>query len=195
MKGRFGSGTRGIVGAGRSGMTLVEIVVSFAVGLILMGAVVAAMLSQADAVDSSVNLLLAQSECDRATLVFLEDLQTTNTVEKDGLGNPYFKVVDDGSGIRAEFRRVEGFDADEAADVVRPIYGTVIRYILTADHQLIRKQGAAERVIANRVSKCDFSLSAEGTIQVHIETYAGTGSEKTTVENTISVTPRNGYDR
>lgn len=183
--------------AREGGMTLIEIAVALGIMIVFFTAVWALMTSQADAVDASFRQLVAESECDRATVAIVEDLQTTNTVETNASGIPYFQIVN-GVGeprVLIEFQRVEGFDADEVGDTVTPIYGTQVRYALTDDDQLIRIQSGQTKVLANRVSTADFNLTPDGTITFRIVAYAGPVEERIEFENSFAVTPRNGYDR
>jgi hypothetical protein len=174
-----------------------EVTIACAVIVILLGAFVTAMLSQTRATDAGVRTLLAKCECDRALLALVEDLQTTNTVEMDQGGQPYVRILsgDDGQGAKMEFRRVEGFIANADDDSVTMRYGTPIRYELTGENQLVRRQDGVERVLANRVASCRFSLTAQGTIECRLVTFSGSGAERVEVVNDIAVTPRNGFDR
>ncbi len=180
-----------------NGFTILELMVAMAVtvGLfVFLGMITTA---QTRAVDTGVNSLLAHSECDRAVLEVVEDLQTTNTVEDDQAGVAYFSVSDTqtGEGERIQFRRVEGFAINVDEDNVTPTYGSSVTYSVNDQEQLVRTQAGETKVLANRVQTCEFSVSGSGTITFHIVTYAGSGAEREEFESTISVTPRNGYDR
>jgi len=181
----------------RGGFTLPEVAVALglvSIVLVATGMVFTAISASATESDRR---LLAQMECDRAILALLDDLQTTSTIETDGEGAPYFEIRDDppGRSNAILFRRVEGFRADPANDVVESIYGEPIRYAVDPDRNLIRTQGDERRVIANRVSALTFTLSTTGTVGFTISTFAGDGNDRVLVENTLSITPRNGLER
>ncbi|MBN1420023.1 MAG: prepilin-type N-terminal cleavage/methylation domain-containing protein [Planctomycetes bacterium] len=181
----------------RGGFTLVEVAV--AVGLVSIVIVAIGMVFSAISATAteSDRRLLAQMECDRAVLSLLEDLQTTSTVDADASGQPYFEIQDDAPGTANAilFRRVEGFQADAAADIVEPIYGDPIRYAVDPDGNLVRTQGSERRVVANRVSEVSFTLSPTGTVGFRVSTFAGNGGDRISVENALSITPRNGLER
>jgi hypothetical protein len=181
----------------QAGLTLIELAVSFSVTAVLLGGVCSALLSETTATDASVKVLLAKAECDRAFVALLEDLHTTNTIEKDQAGVPYFALVDagEGRGTKVRFRRCQGVSADATNDTVTMRYGAPVEYELTDQDQLVRTEDGSERVLANRVAACSFSVAPNGAITCRIVTFAGTGANRAQVENTINVTPRNGYDR
>ncbi len=184
-------------GRKNSGFSLLELTIALAIALIFFGGVIAAMLSETRAVDNSVRVLLAKSEADRAVMQILEDLQTTNTVERDESGNPYVRVLGmpDGPGDKLWFRRVEGFSVQTGADSVTAIYGSPITYTINADNQFIRVQNGVSKVVANGISSLGFVVNADGTISIRLTAYSGSGQRRVEVTNSLSVTPRNGYDR
>jgi hypothetical protein len=177
------------------GVTIVELVVALAVATVFFATVWTSMVSQTEAVDASFRVLTAQNECDRATLTLIEDLQTTNTVESDPSGTPYFTVTTPGPRSRIDFRRVEGQDVNVTADIVTARYGEPVTYALNNDDQLVRSQGGRNRVVANRVSTFEVTVAPDGTINFTVVAYAGMGEDRVEIANGMSVTPRNGYDR
>ena len=177
----------------RSGMTLLEIAVSTAILMLLLGSIAVVFSAMTAGTSSAEANLLAQSECERGLLALVNDLQTTDSVGKDLNGVPYFKIEDRGAGTAnaVVFRRVEGFSADVAQDVVNSVYGPPIQYFVDAGSNLVRVQGGTTRAVANRVSAVKFTVTPTGRITIELTTFTGHDARRVETGNSIQVTPRN----
>lgn len=182
--------------ANKNGFTLVEVIVTLAVMSTLLALAGTALTSQSNAVDANMQSLVAEAQCDRAMLTLFEDLQTTNTTDRDSLGNPYCVAQEatEESSATITFRCVEGFDIDQNADTVVSRYGPQVSYFRNARDQLIRTQNNDTRVVANNIAECEFSIATNGSVDFRIVSYAGDGEDRVQVAHRMSVKPRNGSE-
>ena len=176
-----------------TGMSLLEVVIASAIMIILIASVASVFSAMTRGTAQAETQLLAQGENQRAFLALINDLQSTDPVGLDGSGNPYFKIVNYGSGTSNSiaFRRVEGFSVDVAGDMVTSVFGNPIQYFVDGENNLVRVQDGKTTVVGNRISAIKFSLSAAGSISIEITSYSGRGDRRTEVKNQIQVTPRN----
>lgn len=174
------------------GLTILETVIACSLILVILGTLSAVFPVLIDETTNVGTALVAQMEGHKLRLSLLNDLQTTNPLGLDSLGTPYLQVANNtGTNDKLVFRRVEGYTADTANDIVTPVYGTPIEIYINTSGNLVRRQGGTETVVANRVSALQFSVSSRGQIAVAATTFAGRGAGYVQFATTLQVIPRN----
>lgn len=178
---------------GEAGFTLLEMVVTVGILMLVLGSIAVVFSAMTQGTANAEMNLQAQSENERALLAMVNDLQTTDSMGKDGGGTPYFKVQDRSPGTRNSiiFRKVEGFTTDVAQDLVNSLYSTPIQYYIDTEANLVREQDGKKTVVANRVASIQFDVSPTGCITIDLAAFAGRDTRRVEVSNQVQITPRN----
>ncbi len=177
----------------QAGWGLVETAIALAVVSVLVGTVgvVVRVLTHGTAEVST--QLNAQQENNRARQFFLDDLQTTDSLNRDEFGNPYVQVASVGSGTdnALAFRKVSGYQVVPGEDRVTPVYGSEVRYFVDSDGNLLRTQDGATQFIARNVNDLRFQVSPKGVITIDLSTEDIKGDSATRLATCFRIVPRN----
>ena len=175
-----------------AGFTLLELTVATGVMALTMGTVALVFNALTSGTAELQRTLLARNESERARIDLTNDLQLTDTLGVDGLGNPFFEVLSEGGGTNnvISFRNVEGFESDGVGGV-QMVYSNPVRYELDGSFNLIRTQDSDVRVVAIHVRGVSFQVTASGAVVIELITYAYRDHEEKDVTSRFQIAPRN----
>jgi type II secretory pathway component PulJ len=169
------------------GTTLVEVLISSALAVLLLGGATMLLQSTQTLADSSDRMNAAQMRSDRALWPLVDDMRRGSMASVATTGGATFSDGTADSGI--SLQRVEGFEGD----ILR---GTTIDYRWVVpggatEGSLVRTQDGVDRTLARRVEA--FSITRAGELfTVSITTVSGPNDDRARRSNaSIAVTPRN----
>lgn len=188
----------------QKGLTLLEVVISVAILLIVVGAIIQMFVSHMRSRDATSNYLLASEHNQRALQRMAEELRGTDRLFVNvALSGPQGArtleaLTSEGAPINVNlfstitFRRISGFDMDTASQVWS---SDIIFRRDAAKNQVIREQDGNTEVLGSYAADLSFYLNGSGGIGVLLKTshgrFLGHGPTGAEVENRVEIYPMN----
>lgn len=177
----------------QKGFTLLEVVVSATVLMVLLGSIGAVFTAMTSGTTEIATALRAQNETHRTRRFLVEDLQMSDTVSTDSLGQPYCQIVDGGNGPNSKLivRKVEDYEVSTSEGRVTPVFGSPISYYVSPEGRLVREQNGTEVTVAGHVSAAEFAVSPRGVISIKVSIDSDRHGEHEELVHHLRIFPRN----
>ncbi len=176
-----------------AGLTLLEVVVSVSVLIVVLSSLSFLFTSMTDVSAEVTGTLDAEMQCARALEVLFEDLQATDSLGTDDVGQRHCEVRSSAEGTDdiLVYRKIEGFASDAGSDTVEPVFGGWYTVSVDDNGNLVRSHDAGVDIIAARTSAVRFSITTRGLVTIDLTTQAGREDALVEATRALYVLPEN----
>jgi len=173
------------------GFSLIEVSVAVLITITMLGVIGSVFTALAEGTSETQDTLVAQSQAARARLEITNDLQLTDTLGEDKLGEPYFAIsnVDGGTNNAATFRTVVGYQPG-GTDGMELVFSTPAQYMVQGN-TLVRTRDGTTIVVAHHVSTVQFELTPTGVILVSLRVIVDPADPDSDIVSDFRIAPRN----